>query len=77
VQNFSSFSLNQKIRYTHHYARSATMNTTCISKYSLHVTFRAGLDNGEDFFIGGRFLQSAYKANNGNINCWHMESHTC
>ena len=37
VQNFSSFSLNQKIRYTHHYARSATMNVWVIdfgSSYS-------------------------------------------
>merc|ERR1712151_56773 len=47
-----------------------------VSQESLLASFRAGLDVGADFFVGGGLLKTAGKVNNRDINGRDTESHT-
>jgi len=47
-----------------------------VSKESLHLTLRLGLDDGADLLVGGALLKTAGQVNNGDIDGGDTESHT-
>ena len=55
---------------------SGDKRLVAVSKESLHLALRQGLDVGADLFVGGGLLKTAGKIDDGNVNGWDTESHT-